>query len=323
LGGWLVKALLEQGAVPVVLVRDHAPQSMFFREDLARRCAIVRGSLQDFPLLRRTLSEYSVATAFHLAAQAIVSTAKVDPLGTLETNVQGTWNLLEACRQTKVSQILIASSDKAYGAHESLPYVESQALQGKFPYEVSKSCADLIAGMYATTYRLPVAVVRCANLFGGGDLNFSRLIPDLIRQTFEGRRFVIRSDGKFVRDFLYVEDAASAYLCLAEHLADHPELVGEAFNFSMEVRLTVLDLVQKILHTMGRADLEPIVQNSATNEIREQYLSVEKAHRLLGWSPQFSLEEGIRRTIAWYAEFFGTSAGADARLAKAAVDAGD
>ena len=274
-------------------------------------------------MLRRTLSEYSVTTAFHLAAQAIVSTAKVDPLGTLETNVQGTWNLLEACRQAKVSQILIASSDKAYGAHESLPYVESQALQGKFPYEVSKSCADLIAGMYATTYRLPVAVARCANLFGGGDLNFSRLIPDLIRQTLEGRRFVIRSDGKFVRDFLYIEDAASAYLCLAEHLANNPELVGEAFNFSMEVRLTVLELVHKILQMMGRTDLDPMVQNSATNEIREQYLSIEKAHRLLGWSAQLSLEEGIRRTVAWYADFFGTSGGAETRFAKAALEAGD
>lgn len=305
----------------MVLVRDHAPQSMFTRENLARHCEVVYGPLQDLRLLQRALSEYSVKTVFHLAAQAIVSTAKIDPVGTLEANVQGTWNLLEACRQTRVSQILIASSDKAYGSHESLPYVETQALQGKFPYEVSKSCADLIAGMYATTYRLPVAIARCANLFGGGDLNFSRLIPDLIRQTLEGKRFVIRSDGKFVRDFLYVEDAASAYLCLAQRLAQNSDLSGEAFNFSMEARLTVLELVQKTLRMMGRTELEPIVENSTTNEIREQYLSIEKARRLLGWSAECSLEQGLRRTVDWYRDFFESANELEVPMASAATAA--
>jgi CDP-glucose 4,6-dehydratase len=286
---------------------------------MQERCAVVNGSLQDLPLLRRTLCEYSVESVFHLAAQAIVSTAKADPLGTLEANVQGTWNMLEACRQSKVRQVVVASSDKAYGSHESLPYVEHQALQGKFPYEVSKSCADLITGMYAVSYGLPVTIARCANLFGGGDLNFSRLVPDLVRQTLEGKQFVIRSDGKFVRDFLYVEDAASAYLCLAEALAKTPELAGEAFNFSMEARVTVLTIVRKILQMMERPDLEPRVENSATNEIREQYLSVEKAHRLLGWSNQYTLEEGLKSTIAWYRDFFASNAGCDVGLAKTAV----
>jgi CDP-glucose 4,6-dehydratase len=310
LGGWLIRELLDQQAEVVALVRDGSPRSMLVQEGILDLISVVRGSLEDFDLIRRALSEYEPATVFHLAAQSIVGTAKRDPLSTLQANIHGTWNVLEASRQASVRQVLVASSDKAYGDNPDLPYRETHALQGHFPYDVSKSCADLICGMYAVTYGLPVAVLRCANLFGGGDLNFSRLIPDLIRATLDGERFVIRSDGKFVRDFLYVRDAALAYLCLAERLNDIPSLAGQAFNFSLEVRATVLEIVEKTLVLMGRPDLQPVIQNQASNEIREQYLSCQKAHRTLAWSPRYSLEDGLRETIDWYRRFFDVEVGA-------------
>ncbi len=224
LGGWLVKELVEEGADVVALIRDSAPKSMLFRDGWINRINIVHGGLQDTALLRRAMSEYSVDTVFHLAAQTIVGVAKVDPVTTLKANVQGTWNVLEAARQTHVKQIVVASSDKAYGASDELPYREDHPLRGRYPYDVSKSCADLISTMYAATYGLPVVIARCANLFGGGDLNFSRTIPGVILAALQGERFLIRSDGKFVRDFLYVKDAATAYMGLAEKLADNRAL---------------------------------------------------------------------------------------------------
>jgi len=262
---------------------------------------VVNGCLEDLPLLTRTFCEYSVQTVFHLAAQPIVGVAKKDPVSTLETNIRGTWNVLEAGRRADVQQTVVASSDKAYGASQQLPYLETHPLCGLYPYDVSKSCADLIATMYAATFAQSVVVLRCANLFGGGDLNFNRAIPGAIQATLDGTRFRIRSDGKFVRDFLYVKDAAEAYLKVAEGLIEHPELSGEAFNFSLEARLTVLDVVDQILTLMKRKDLVPIIENQASAEIREQYMVCDKARKLLGWKPRYNMESGLRETIDWYA----------------------
>ena len=303
LGSWLVPELVRQGATVVALVRDGAPRSKLVSEGWLDKVITVRGSLTDGELLRRTMAEYEVATVFHLAAQTLVGVAKNDPCGTLDANIRGTWLLLEAARQSQVKQVLVASSDKAYGDSDRLPYREDYPLQGRFPYEVSKSCADLITTMYAQTYGQQTAIVRCGNLFGGGDLNFSRLIPGVIASTLQGEPFEIRSDGLYVRDFLYVEDAVDAYLTLAEQLAAKPALAGEAFNFGLELRLTMLDLTHKVLALMGRADLPPRVLNTAKAEIREQYLDAGKARSLLQWAPRVGMDEGLRRTIAWYTDF--------------------
>jgi len=300
LGSWLVPELVNRGANVVVLLRDAAPRSRLVSEGWLERVTAVHGGLTDVGLMRRALAEYAIDTVFHLGAQTLVGIAKVDPVGTLEANVRGTWLLLEAARQANVKQFLIASSDKAYGDSDRLPYLEDHPLQGRFPYDVSKSCADLITTMYARTYGLPAAIVRCGNLFGGGDLNFSRLIPGVIQATLRGEKFLIRSDGKFVRDFLYVEDAADAYLVLAERLAADRSLAGEAFNFGLEMRPTMLDLTHKVLQMMGRTDLEPVVQNIASAEIREQTLDAGKARTRLGWKPRYGMDAGLRRTIDWY-----------------------
>jgi CDP-glucose 4,6-dehydratase len=309
---------LEAGAQVVALVRDGSPRSFLVREGLHQNIATVHGALEDFNLIRRALHEYSADTVFHLAAQTLVGVAKNDPLSTLEANVRGTWNILEACRQAQVAHVVVASSDKAYGVSESLPYLETHPLEGRYPYDCSKSCTDLISAMYAQTYGLPVGVARCANIFGGGDLNFSRMIPDLIRTALRGERFVIRSDGKFVRDFLYVRDAAGAYMCLAENLASNPSLYGEAFNFSLEIQRTVLEIVHEILAMMGRPDLEPVIENTARAEIRAQYMVCGKARRMLGWAPRYGFREGVEETIAWYRAYFEA---ADGQAAKAAVAA--
>ena len=303
LGSSLVPELVRRGASVVALVRDGAPRSRLVHDGWLDRIATVRGSLTCDGLVRRTLAEYGIDTVFHLGAQTLVGVAKVDPVGTLEANVRGTWMLLDAARQCNVARVLVASSDKAYGESDCLPYLEDHPLQGRFPYDVSKSCTDLITTMYARTYGLPAAIVRCGNLFGGGDLNFSRLIPGAILATLKDERFLIRSDGQFVRDFLYVEDAAEAYITLAEHLADDPSLAGEAFNFGLELRLTMLELVEKILGMMGRPDLVPVVQNVASAEIREQTLDAGKAKARLNWSPRHGMDEGLRRTIEWYRGF--------------------
>jgi CDP-glucose 4,6-dehydratase len=304
MGSRLLQRLVEEEAEVVALIRDGAPRSIAVESGLLDQVATVHGDLENFNLIRRSLSEYSIDTVFHLAAQPLVGVAKLDPLTTLETNIRGTWNVLEAARLCGVRQVVIASSDKAYGASPDLPYRETHPLQGRYPYDVSKSCADLISTMYATTYGLPVCIMRCANLFGGGDLNFSRTIPGVIRATLKGERFVIRSDGKFVRDFLYVKDAANAYLRVAEGLAADRSLAGEAFNFGLGLKLTVLELTELVLKMLDRPDLEPIVQNRASFEIREQYLSCEKAQTVLGWAPAYTLAEGVGETIDWYRDHF-------------------
>ncbi len=307
MGSWLVKALMREGAEIVALVRDAAPRSMLVREGLLDQLAIVSGELESLETMQRAIAEYEPHTVFHLAAQPLVQVAKRDPVGTLRANVMGTWNVLEACRLAGHSNVVVASSDKAYGASATLPYKETHPLEGRYPYDVSKSCADLIAQMYAATYGVKTAIARCGNLFGGGDLNFSRTIPGVIQATLAGERFVIRSDGKFVRDFLYVKDAAEAYLLLGERLAEDAAVAGEAFNFSLETRLTVLEIVAMTLKIMGRTDLEPVIQNAASAEIREQYLDAGKAREKLGWKPQYAMEAAIAETVEWYREHFAES----------------
>lgn len=302
-GGWLVKRLVEAGADVVCLVRDHVPQSMLYRDLLTEQVKIARGDVRDQACLERALGEFEVDTVFHLAAQTIVGIANRNPVSTFETNIQGTWALMEACRRSpRVKQIVVASSDKAYGDQEHLPYDETTPLQGTHPYDVSKSCADLIAATYAVSYGSPVAITRCGNFYGGGDLNWNRIVPGTIRSILRGERPVIRSDGKFIRDYFYVEDGAHAYMTLAEHLARRPELAGQAYNFSNEIQVTVLELVDKILKAMG-SSLTPDVRNEASNEIIHQYLSAAKARDQLGWKPLFELDQALISTIAWYREF--------------------
>ena len=307
LGGWLVKRLVEVGADVVCLVRDWVPQCELVRQGLTRQVKTVRGDICDQALLERILGEYEIDTVFHLAAQTIVGIANLNPLSTFETNIAGTWTLLEACRRSStVSSIVVASSDKAYGDQEKLPYSEETPLEGRHPYDVSKSCADLIAHAYSQTYGLPVAVTRCGNFYGGGDLNWNRIVPGTIRSVICQERPIIRSDGTFLRDYLYVEDGAAAYMQLAEQMSQKPELRGQAFNFSNENPVTVLSLVERILRLMG-SELRPVIQNKAANEIREQYLSAGKARQTLGWRPLFALDEGLRRTVDWYRMFLGVA----------------
>lgn len=302
-GSWLVDALLEARADVVCLVRDWVPQARLVQISTVERCMVVRGDVRDQPLLERTLGEYEVEVVIHLAAQTIVGIANRNPISTFESNIQGTWTLLEACRHSpKVGSIVVASSDKAYGEHDTLPYDETMPLRGVYPYDVSKSCADLIATSYAKTFGLPVVVTRCANFFGGGDLNWNRLVPGTIRSAVRGERPVIRSDGNYVRDWLYVEDGALAYMLVAERLAADRKLAGEAFNFSNEVRIPVKELTARLLGLMG-SDLVPDILDVARGEIPKQYLSSERARHELAWKPRYDLDEGLRRTIAWYRAF--------------------
>lgn len=299
-GGWVVRRLLERGASVICLVRDWVPGCELVRGDLLPKVNVVRGDVCDQPLMERLLGEYEIDTVLHLAAQTIVPVANRNPVATFETNIQGTWSLFEACRRSPtVKQVVLASSDKAYGTADQLPYDEDTPLRGRHPYDVSKSCADLIAQAYAETYALPVAITRCGNFYGGGDLNWNRLVPGTVRSILRGQRPVIRSDGNYIRDYFYVEDGAAAYLLLAEKLAANPELRGRAYNFSTETQLTVLELVNLIRKVMG-SKLKPDVKNQASHEIRHQYLSAAKARKELGWQSLFSMEEGLRRTIAWY-----------------------
>lgn len=308
IGNWLVRRLLDAGADVVCLVRDWVPQSELVRSRLIEKVKVVRGEVTDQSLLERALGEYEIDTIIHLAAQTIVGIANRNPVSTFNANIGGTWSLLEACRRSPtVKQIVVASSDKAYGSNEVLPYTEDAPLRGEHPYDVSKSCADLLAQSYAKTYGLPVAITRCGNFYGGGDLNWNRIVPGTIRSVLRGQRPVIRSDGQFVRDYFYAEDGAQVNITLAEHLAQKPELRGQAFNFSNEIQVTVLELVERLLALM-KSDLEPDIRNEATNEIRHQYLSAAKAREHLNWKPRFSLDEGLTRTIEWYKDFLQNNA---------------
>lgn len=303
LGSCLVKELIDQGANVTGLVRDTVPKSNLYQGEQVKQMNIVQGALEDLDVIERALGEYEIDTVFHLAAQAIVGVANRNPISTFEANILGTWNILEACRRHPlIKRVIVASSDKAYGDQPTLPYDENMPLQGKHPYDVSKSCADLLSHTYFNTYGLPVCITRCGNLYGGGDLNFNRIIPQTIQLVLNGEAPEIRSDGTFIRDYFYIEDAVKAYLLLAEKM-EELNLAGEAFNFSNEIQLTVLELVEKILKAMD-SDLKPKVLNQGSHEIKHQYLSAEKARKLLNWTPAHTIDEGLEKTIEWYKAFF-------------------
>jgi CDP-glucose 4,6-dehydratase len=306
-GAWTVRALVDRQAHVIGLIRDHACGSELWRSGLGNRMDCVYGAVEDIALLERTLAEYEVQTVIHLAAQTIVDIARRSPVSTFETNIKGTWCLLEASRRCGFSpDVIVASSDKAYGEQPNLPYTEESPLLGRFPYDASKACADILALTYHRTYGTPVCVTRCANFFGPGDLNWNRLVPGTIRSVFRGERPEIRSDGKSIRDYLYVKDGAAAYLHVAECLAARRELAGEAFNFSTESKTTTVAMVKRILSLM-RSPLRPHVLDRASGEIHDQHLCAAKARRMLAWRPQYSLDQALKETIEWYGDYFATS----------------
>jgi CDP-glucose 4,6-dehydratase len=304
LGSWLCQALCEAGANVTALVRDHVPRSNAHRLKLLERCNQVHGALEDFALLGRALAEYEIETIFHLGAQTIVGIAARHPLSTFESNIRGTYHLLEAARQSPlVKRMVMASTDKVYGDHGQKAYREDSSLDAVAPYDISKACADQLALSYHKFYGLPVVTTRFGNLYGGGDLNWNRIVPGTIRSALRGERPIIRSNGLFVRDYVYVEDAVHGYLLLAQKV---PEVAGKPFNFSDEKPLNVTEICRATLQAVGRPELEPIVQNGATDEIPYQALSAERARTLLGWTPRFGLTQGLARTVAWYREHFAS-----------------
>jgi len=303
-GSWLAEALVKSGAYVVALVHDWDPQSDLIRTGLINQLHAVTGALEDYATLERAINEHELDTVFHLGAQPIVTVANRSPLPTFETNIRGSYNLLEACRVHKdmVKRVVIASSDKAYGDSNVLPYTEDMPPLGRHPYDVSKSCTDLLAQAYWHTYQLPVGIARCGNIYGGRDLNWSRIVPGTIRSILENRAPIIRSDGTYIRDYIYVKDAVQGYIDLARAV-DRPEVRGEAFNFSSESHVSVLEIVNIIRRLMGREDLEPIILDEVRAEIKDQYLSSEKARKLLGWEAHYTLERGLLETIEWYKNF--------------------
>ncbi len=293
LGSWMTAELSARGADVVGLVRDGVWRSPFYLDGCGDRVTVVRGAVEDLAAVERAVNEYEVDTVFHLAAQAIVGVANRNPLSTFEANIKGTWVVLDACRRCPtVSQIVVASSDKAYGAHEQLPYLETMPLQGRHPYDVSKSCADLISMAYHTSYQTPVCITRCGNLFGPGDFNFNRIVPGTIRSALLGQRPVIRSDGSPIRDYVYVKDIVGAYLLLAERM-DDPGLHGQAFNIGTGEPVSVLDLTRRVLLAADRPDLEPDVQNNASREIPRQYLSSDLARTVPGMGARWHVERAF------------------------------
>ncbi len=303
LGSWLTIALVDRGANVVGLVYDENPRSELARSGYLGRITVLRGSVTDFGLMERLLNDFEIEIVFHLAGQALVTVAIRNPLSTFETNIRGAWNVLEAVRRSKkVERVILTSSDKAYGDHEVLPYTESAPLEGRHPYDVSKSCGDLIGLAYAHTYNLPLAVTRCGNIYGGGDLHWERIVPGTVRSALRGERPVIRSDGSPKRDYIYVKDIVSAYLLIAEKL-DDASLRGEPFNIGHNSPLTVLEMVREILDVVGRTDIEPLILNEAKHEIQNQYLDSSKAREVLGWESAYSLKDGLRETVEWYRDF--------------------
>lgn len=300
-GSALCQFLLKQGASVVALVRDWDPQSELIRSGTISRCNVVSGSLEDYAAVERGINEHEVDTVFHLGAQTIVGTALRNPLPTFEANIRGTYNLLEACRVHKnlVQRVVIASSDKAYGDVETLPYTEDMPVNGKHPYDVSKSCTDLLSVTYAHTYDLPVAIARCGNIYGPGDLNWSRIVPGTIKATLENKPVVLRSDGSNIRDYVFVDDIVEFYGLLAQHTYEEG-VRGEAFNCSPESQISVLDIVKATLNAMQRTDLEPIIAAATKAEIQDQYLDSSKARTKLGWTPKYTLEQGLAATVPWY-----------------------
>jgi CDP-glucose 4,6-dehydratase len=302
LGSHLVGMLVDLGANVAVLMRDDVPLTPVGQR-WQGQVAVVHGSVENQPTVERLLGEYEIATVFHLAAQTQVQVANENPVSTFTANVAGTWSVLEAARHSpRIAQVLVASSDKAYGAQPMLPYSEDMPLLGVHPYDVSKACADLLATSYARSFNLPVAITRCGNFFGPGDTNWERLVPGTIRSLIEGQRPLIRSDGTLTRDYLYVVDGARSYLQLAEALAEHPEVSGQAWNFSAERPVSVLELVEMLQIAAG-TKLEPDIKGTASNEIDHQYLSATKARQMLGWKPGHTLEEALILTVRWYRDY--------------------
>jgi CDP-glucose 4,6-dehydratase len=304
-GSWLVKELLIRESIVVALVRDIDYQTEFYRSGDYLHASIVNGSLEDFSTVARAINEYEIDTVFHLGAQTIVGAAYREPLQTFESNIRGTYHILEACRRHRdlMERIVIASSDKAYGIADELPYTEDMPLAGCHPYDVSKSCADLLAQTYSQTYDMPIAIARCGNIYGGGDLNWSRIVPGTIRSLLNNQRPVIRSNGNYIRDYIYIKDVVDAYLNVAESITKK-NISGEAFNFSTESRMTVIEIVNEIRSIIGKGDLEPLILNQNLKEIPEQLLSAEKAHKILGWYPKYDLKKGISETVEWYRNYF-------------------
>jgi CDP-glucose 4,6-dehydratase len=303
-GSWLVNGLLKENANVTAFVLDTDPNSQLVRSGDFGKISVVNGNLNNYQDVNRALLTNECNTVIHLGAQTLVGTAVLDPLSTFESNIKGTWNLLEAVRQSKglVKSVVVASSDKAYGESENLPYTEEQALHGDGPYDVSKSCTDLLAQSYGNTYNLPITIARCGNIYGGGDLNWSRIVPGTIRDLVAGRQPVLRSDGTFVRDYVHVDDIVSGYLKLAE-VSQNKDINGEAYNFSRDEPLNVIELYKQIcLATLGKY-IEPKVLNRTKSEIKNQHLNSAKAKKALEWSPQVSLESGLARTVDWYKQY--------------------
>lgn len=305
LGSALVHDLLQSGAYVAALVLDADPQTELYRSGDVQHVAVVSGALEDIGTLERAIRLHDIDTVFHLGAQTIVGAAHHAPLYTFEANIRGTYNLLEACRRHPdlVRCVVVASSDKAYG-EQPLPYTESAPLLGRHPYEVSKSCADMLAQCYHHTYGLPVTIARCGNIYGAGDRNWSRIVPGTIRDFLHGRRPVIRSDGSFLRDYVYVKDVVAAYRCLADRIADDG-VAGQAFNFADDAPATVLEIVATLQRLMGCEHLAPDVRNEARGEIPNQCVSSAKARTVLGWSARFNRDDALRETIEWYRAYFG------------------
>jgi CDP-glucose 4,6-dehydratase len=308
-GSSLTQRLVDHGAHVVALVRDLDPQSELVRDGTVRRTSVVNGALEDFRSVERAINEHEVDTVFHLAAQTIVGSAQRSPMATFESNIQGTWHVLEAARLMGdvVQRVVVASSDKAYGEQPDLPYREDHPLAGRAPYEVSKSCTDLITQSYRLTYGVPAAIARCGNIYGPGDLNWSRIVPGTIRSLLRGEQPVLRSDGSFLRDYLYVADVADAYLFLAEAISAGKDLQGGDFNFSDESPRSVWDIYHATCSALGMGGTQPAVLNKASGEIKDQYLSASKARELLGWKAKWSLEDGLERTVEWYRDLLGAA----------------
>jgi CDP-glucose 4,6-dehydratase len=308
-GGWLVRDLLAKGADVVALARDWDPQSELIRSGDVNRVTVVNGVVEDLGTVLRALNHHGCDTVFHLAAQTQVGAAWRDPYETFESNVRGSYTVLEACRRLgdQVRRIVVASSDKAYGDSNALPYTEATRLDAKYPYDVSKLCTDYLTRSYVVTYGLPATIARCGNIYGGGDLNWDRIVPGTIRWLLAGERPIIRSDGRLTRDYVYVKEVVSAYVLLAEQV-DRPEVRGEAFNFSAEKPLSVLEIVAAVSRVMG-STLTPDVRNVARAEIRDQYLDSTRANNVLGWRATWALDAALAETVEWYREFLGASPG--------------
>ena len=303
LGSWLTEKLVEKKAKVVALIRDQLPESQFNTSGIMNKVTLINGRLEDYELIERLLNEYEIDTCFHLGAQTLVEIAERSPLSTFESNIKGTWNVLEAVRKIDtVERLVLASSDKAYGSSDKLPYSEDDYLHGLHPYDVTKTCSDLIAQAYYNTYGLPVVITRCGNIYGGGDLNFSRIVPATIKAAIFNKNPVLRSDGTYLRDYIYVKDVVIAYMTLAENL-ESKNVKGQAFNIGTETPISVLKLVDKILTLCEKGFLKTVIKNEAEHEIKKQYLDCQKIRRILGWNYKYDLDTGLKEAISWYNKF--------------------